>query len=208
MRKIFAILALAALVGVPVAADAFQASAVGAMAWNVDANHTEVNFSVNHFFTPVTGSFDDFEVILEYDAKNPENSTVEARIRVASVNTGNAKRDDHLRSADWFEAEKYPYMTFKSTSVKSNGHGGLLARGQLTIKGVSHEVELPITLLGTQQIPEKMQAMLGGSKEVASFKASTAVERGEFGIGVGSWAATMVVGSEVGIEILLEAHRS
>ncbi len=53
-----------------------------------------------------------------------------------------------------------------------------------------------------------MQAMLGGSKEVASFKASTAVERGDFGIGVGSWAATMVVGSEVGIEILLEAHRS
>ena len=178
----------------------------GAATWGVDSAHTEVNFSVKHFFTPVTGSFQDFEVVLDYDSENPEKSTVEAKIPVASIDTGNEKRDTHLRSADWFEADKYPYITFKSTSVKADGDG-LVARGLLTIKGESHEVDLPITLLGKQDIPEQMQQMLGGTTQVASFKASTAVDRSDYGVGVGSWAATMVVGGDVSIEILLEAHR-
>ena len=82
-----------------------------------------------------------------------------------------------------------------------------MARGQLTIKGQSSEIDLPITLLGKQDIPEQMQQMLGGSTQVASFKASTAIDRNDYGVGVGNWAATLVVGGEVSIEILLEAHR-
>ncbi len=178
-----------------------------AATWGVDQAHTEVNFSVKHFFTPVSGSFDEFEIVLDYDAENPSKSTVDVKIPVASINTGNEKRDNHLRSGDWFEADKYPYITFTSSSVKANGNGQLVARGQLTIKGESREVDLPITLLGKKEIPEQMQQMLGGSKEVASFKASTSVDRGDYGVGVGNWAATMVVGSDVTIEILLEAHR-
>ncbi|MGB7491596.1 MAG: YceI family protein, partial [Thermoanaerobaculia bacterium] len=83
----------------------------------------------------------------------------------------------------------------------------LVARGQLTIKGDSREVDLPITLLGKQELPEQMQQMMGGTKEVASFKASTSVDRNDYGVGVGNWAATMIVGGDVAIEILLEAHR-
>ena len=181
-------------------------AAAHATAWTADGAHTEINFSVNHFFTPVTGKFGNFAVDLDYDPENPEKSSVAVRIYVASLDTGNEKRDNHLRSADWFEAEKYPYMTFESTEVRKNGDNGLVARGTLTIKGESKEVELPITLLGTQKIPEEMQQMLGGTKEVASFKAATSIERGDFGVGVGSWAATMVVGGEVEVEILLEAH--
>ncbi|MGB5658359.1 MAG: YceI family protein [Thermoanaerobaculia bacterium] len=179
----------------------------GAAIWGVDSAHTEVNFSVKHFFTPVSGSFREFEVTLDYDSENPAKSTVEAKIPVASINTGNEKRDNHLRSADWFEAEKYPYITFKSSSIQANGDGNLVARGQLTIKGESHEIDLPITLLGKKELPEQMQQMMGGTKEVASFKASTAVDRADYGVGVGNWAATMVVGGDVAIEILLEAHR-
>ncbi|MGB5174650.1 MAG: YceI family protein, partial [Thermoanaerobaculia bacterium] len=82
-----------------------------------------------------------------------------------------------------------------------------VARGQLTIKGESREVDLPITLLGKQELPEQMQQMMGGTKEVASFKASTSVDRNDYGVGVGNWAATMIVGGDVAIEILLEAHR-
>lgn len=177
-----------------------------AAAWKVDASHTEVNFSVSHFFTPVSGSFEDFDVKLDYDAKNPEKSRVEAKVKVASVNTGNEKRDEHLRSAEWFEADKYPYMTFKSTSVRQTGDT-LIARGVLTIKGETREVEMPISLLGVQPIPEEMRQMLGGTKEVASFKAATSLDRGDYGVGVGNWAATMVVGGEIDVEILLEAHR-
>jgi polyisoprenoid-binding protein YceI len=88
------------------------------------------------------------------------------------------------------------------------GDNQLIATGPLTIKGESQQIELPITLLGNQMIPEQMQQMLGGTKEVASFQASTAIDRADFGVGVGSWAATMVVGGEVTIEILLEAHNS
>jgi polyisoprenoid-binding protein YceI len=174
--------------------------------WSTDAAHTEINFSVNHFFTPVTGSFEDYEVTLAYNDAHPEESSVEARINVASVNTGNQKRDEHLRSADWFEAEKYPYMTFKSDAVRRVADNQFIASGPLTIKGKSQQVELPITLLGTQKIPPQMQPMLSGTTEVASFQTSTAIDRGDFGVGVGSWAADMVVGNEIGIEILLEAH--
>lgn len=201
-RWYLAVLLIAALI-------VSQATAIAAPtegAWSTDGAHTEINFSVKHFFTPVTGSFGDYEIDLDYNPEKPDKSSVEARINVASVNTGNEKRDNHLRSADWFEAEVHPYMTFKSTSVRKVSSNKLVATGPLTIKGKSLEVELPITLLGTQEIPEQMQQMLGGTKQVASFQASTAIDRGDFGVGVGNWAATMVVGGEVSIEILLEAH--
>ena len=179
----------------------------GAATWVVDEPHTEVNFSVKHFFTPVNGSFQEFEITLNYDDENPEKSTVEAKIPVASIETGNEKRNGHLLSADFFEADKYPYITFKSTSIESKGDGQLVARGVLTIKGESREVDLPITLLGKQEIPTEMQQMLGGTQEVASFEAATTIDRNDYGVGVGSWAATLVVGGDVNIEILLEAHR-
>jgi len=198
---------LAILLAVALVASQVTATAAPTLgAWSTDAAHTEINFSVKHFFTPVTGSFEDYEIDLDYNAEQPEKSRVEARIRVASINTGNQKRDDHLRSGDWFEAEEHPYITFKSTSVRQVGEGQLIATGPLTIKGRSQQIDLPITLLGKQMIPEQMQQMLGGTKQVASFQALAAIDRGDFGVGVDSWAATMVVGGEVNIEILLEAH--
>ena len=113
-----------------------------AEAWNVDASHTEINFSVRHFFTPVTGSFKEFDIDLQYDRANPSNSTVSVTIDVASIDTGNADRDQHLMSGDFFEAETHPRITFRSTSVRANGQDGLIATGPLTIKGVSREVQL------------------------------------------------------------------
>lgn len=202
MTRILSLATLSTALGVAL----FVPGVAGAATWTADSAHTEIRFSVDHFFTPVHGAFRDFEIELDYDAENPENSTVEARIQVASLDTGNTRRDEHLRSADWFEAETYPAMTFKSTSVRRNGESGLIARGQLTIRGESQEIELQISLLGVRQIPEPMRPMLGGSTEVASFKATAAVDREDFQVGVGDWAGTMVVGGEVEIEILLEAH--
>jgi len=178
-----------------------------AEAWNVDASHTEINFSVRHFFTPVTGSFKEFDIDLQYDRANPSNSTVSVTIDVASIDTGNADRDQHLMSGDFFEAETHPRITFRSTSVRANGQDGLIATGPLTIKGVSREVQLPITVLGIQEIPSDMQAMLGGIARVAGFQAETEIRRQDFGVGVGSWAAAAVVGSEVGITIAVEANQ-
>lgn len=205
MRKIFVILALVALAGVPVAANAFQGPADGAMAWNVDANHTEVSFSVKHFFTPVRGSFRDFEVKFQFDKDDPTNSTVEAKIAIASVSTGNEQRDAHLRTADWFEVDKYPYMTFKSTSVSKVGENQYVARGPLTIKGITREIEMPISVLGVHMIPEQMRGRMGIT-EAASFHAELEINRSDFNVGTGSWAGTMVVGANVKIEIIVEAN--
>lgn len=209
MKRILAIASVVVLGALSAASYGWTATAqpIVADAWRVDEAHTEVNFSVKHFFTPVTGSFDDYEIDLVYDAANPANSTIEARIAVGSVNTGNELRDDHLRSADFFAADEYPYMTFKSTSVEQAADGQLVARGILSIKGRKREVELAIALLGTKQIPEQMQEMLGGAKEIASFRAATTIDRGDFGVGTGSWVTTLVVGGSVDIEILVEAVR-
>jgi len=216
MKKFLALTSLLLVGALSLASYGFAATADGAPAtampaaadaWVVDPPHTEINFSVKHFFTPVTGTFDDFELTLDYDAEYPENSRVEARIAVASVNTGNERRDNHLRTADFFAADEHANITFRSTSVSASGDGMLVARGPLTIRGVSREIELPIKLLGVQPIPASMRDMLGGAEEIASFKASTTIDRGDFGVGTGSWAATMVVGADVTIEILVEAHR-
>lgn len=178
-----------------------------AAAWNADPNHSEVRFAVDHFFTPVTGRFGEFEISLAFDAENPANSSVEAKIAIASIDTGNERRDGHLRSGDFFEAEQHPYMTFKSSSVEKVGENEFVARGPLTIKGTYKEIELPITLLGVKELPEEMSQMFGGIKQVASFKAETTIDRGDFGVGVGDWASDLVIGDEVEIEIFVEANR-
>lgn len=173
--------------------------------WSVDPSHTEVNFVTKHFFTPVRGSFQSFDVDLAYDAERPENSSVRVSIDVGSVATGNERRDDHLRTADWFDAERWPTMTFQSTSVRRVGEDRLLATGDLTIRDVTRQVELPITVLGVQNIPEQMREMLGGAQQVASFEAELNIDRRAFGVGTGSWAQTAIVGGDVQIQIALEA---
>lgn len=90
--------------------------------------------------------------------------------------------------------------------MRMAGKGQLTASGPLTIKGISREIDLPLSLLGTKAIPAQMQPMLGGAQQVASFRAGTTIDRGDFEVGTGSWAATLVVGSQVDVDILLEVH--
>lgn len=177
------------------------------MKCNVDVPHTGIEFSVNHFFTPISGKFDSYEIELMFDRENPASSSVEVRIDVQSVNTGNERRDTHLMSGDFFDAETYRYITFRSEEVRANGAGELIVRGPLTIKDQTHTVELPIRLLGVKDIPAEMREMLGGVEEVASFQTGLEIDRSDYGVGAGSWAAAMVVGHEVGIEIAVEANR-
>lgn len=201
-----ALVALAVL-GLTRAAAAAATSGAGASpSWAVDPAHTKVGFTVNHFFTPVQGAFGEPEVTLVFDRHNPANSRVSVRIPVASIDTGNDKRDAHLRSGDWFEADKHPYLSFESTSVRPLGEDRLLAAGRLTIKGHTREVALPIQILGVQQVPEPMQAMMMGVKEVASFRAALSIDRNDYDVGVGSWAGTAVVGDTVDIDLLVEAN--
>lgn len=203
MRRINLI--LPALIGLTTIAAAPLGSAEE---WNIDKPHTQISFSVKHFFTPVKGAFDDFAIDLQYDRDNPSASSVTVEIAVASVNTGNHRRDEHLLSGDFFEAENHPQITFRSASVRADGANRLIATGPLTIKGVTRNIELRITLLGVQEIAPEMRDMLGGVVRVAGFEAGTRIRRQDFGVGVGSWAANAVVGGDVDISIAVEANQA
>lgn len=175
--------------------------------WNVDNAHTEVTFEVRHFFTPVSGKFDEFDIELVYDAEDVSNSSVRAVIPVASIDTNNERRDEHLESPDFFDAPTYPNITFESTSVRRVAENQLIATGELTIRDVTRQVELPITMLGVKEIPAEMQEMLGGVGRVAGFEATLEIDRNDFGVGSGQWAADAVVGKNVSIRLAVEANQ-
>jgi polyisoprenoid-binding protein YceI len=183
------------------AAAAQAPAAAGASAWTVDRNHSQVGFVVRHFFTPVRGKFDSVDVALQFNPDNPSAGSVEVTIAVASVNTGHQRRDNDLRSANFFDAATYPAITFRSSAVRATGPDTFVAAGTLTIKDVSKEVELPIRFLGRQEVPTRN----GGTRQVAGFEAGLTLDRREFGVGTGDWVRTNVVAGEVKVEIAIEA---
>jgi polyisoprenoid-binding protein YceI len=165
---------------------------------NADKSHTSVGFQVTHMvITKVNGHFNDYEVQFTFDPKNLENFNVEANIKVASVNTENEKRDEHLRSADFFDTEKYPDMVFKSTkAVKTED--GYKAIGTLTIKDVTKEVELPFTLTGPVKGP------WGNTRY--GIEAKTTINRKDFNV---LWNKTMDAGGLVvsdEVDIIINAQ--
>ncbi len=175
--------------------------------WKVDVPHSEVNFRIKHFFTPVTGTFRSYDIDLFFDRENPENSSVEVSIDVSSIDTGDEDRDAHLLSPDFFDAEEYPEITFESSRVEEVEPNELVAHGTLTIKGTSKQIELPIHFLGVSDLPDEVGRALGGIRQVASFESGLQLDRREFEVGVGSWAQTLVVGAEVDVSISVEANR-
>lgn len=195
------------MAGAAVLLSTLTIAAVEDATWNVDNAHSGVTFSVRHFFTPVKGQFDRFDAQLTYDPAAPENSSVRVTIPVASINTSNERRDAHLASPDFFEAEKYPNITFVSERVTKVSETELLVRGALTIKDQTRQVDMPVTILGIADLAPEMQQMFGGIEQVASFEAKLTLDRRDFGVGVGNWAATAVVGKDVEITIAVEANR-
>ena len=110
------------------------------MAWQIDATHSQATFSVKHMMiSTVKGHFEVLSGQLELDEQHPENSWVEAQVDAASINTRDAKRDAHLRSPDFFDVEKYPTITFKSTKVTPLGGNEYRVTGNLTMHGITKE---------------------------------------------------------------------
>jgi polyisoprenoid-binding protein YceI len=141
--------------------------------WTIDPVHSEVSFVVRHMMvSKVRGRFDKFEGTI-VTAPNPLESTVTATVDLASVNTGAEDRDNHIRSGDFFEVEKHPNMTFRSTGVRSDGEGFLLD-GELTIRGVTQPVTLQLEINGFG--PDAY----GGTR--VGFSAITEINRNDFGV--------------------------
>lgn len=113
--------------------------------WNIDGSHSSATFSVRHMMiTNVRGEFQKLSGSAEWDAANPAATKINATIEVASINTREAQRDAHLKSGDFFDAEKFPHITFVSKSVASHGDGNLEIVGDLTIRDATHEVKLAV----------------------------------------------------------------
>ncbi len=172
-----------------------------APSWEIDAVHSSVTFSVRHYFSDVVGSFDEFEGTLKFDPENPDESSVSFSVSVGSVNTKNERRDGHLQSEDFFNAEKWPQMTFTSSSISKQGDK-YMAKGQLTIRDVTKEVEVPINFLGEMAHPRDEGKYIGG------FSSEFTINRTDYGVGVGNFAATTTIGDEVTVKINIEASRA
>lgn len=203
MRRSVRALALAALL-VPAAGIASaqqgppQQAPLPPNGWRVDRGHSGVSFRVRHLgISWVNGSFSDWTAELVYDPAHPEQSSVSARIQIASVNTGNERRDGDLRSGRFFAADSFPEMTFVSRRVERVGPSQLRITGDLTIRGVTRPVvlETEVTDVMAQQ----------RSRRVA-FTATTTIDRKDWGMTFSPLAeGVRSAGDEVRITIDIEA---
>jgi polyisoprenoid-binding protein YceI len=143
--------------------------------WNIDAAHSVVEFSVKHMMvSTVKGRFRDVAGTVEIDELNPANSTVAAEIDVASVDTGAPDRDNHLRSGDFFDAENFPKVTFRSTNVELTGAASAKMTGELMIRGVTRTVELDVEHEG--------RIIDAFGKDRLGFTATTKINRKDFNV--------------------------
>ena len=168
--------------------------------YNVDKVHSAAEFKIRHMVSNVGGKFTDFSGTVNADRAKPENSTVEFTIQTASIDTGTPDRDKHLRSADFFDVEKYPTITFKSTKITPTKTKDTYdVTGDLTMHGVTKRITLPVTFLGFVKDP--------WGNERAGFELETTLNRKDYGI---VWnqaldAGGYLLGEDVKIAVNLEA---
>jgi polyisoprenoid-binding protein YceI len=169
------------------------------MSWKIDPAHSEINFTVRHLMiSNVRGRFEKFSGDINFDIENPTASSLDVKIDAASINTKEPQRDGHLRSPDFFDAEKYPYLAYKGTKfeVIDESHGKIY--GDMTIRDVTKPVMLDVEYSGMAKSP-------WGSTS-AGFSATTKINRKDWGL---NWnqaleSGGVLVGDEIKIAIEVE----
>jgi len=177
----------------------FISSTSFAEKFQVDTAHTQIHFSVQHLVVfKVRGNFNDFTGLIEADPKTKTLISAEATIQTASIDTRIEKRDKHLRSADFFDAANYPQIHFKSKSITGSGDNIIMV-GDITMKGVTKEVILQGSFLGTTAGPD--------GKLRAGFEATGTLNRKDFGLNWNKVTETggLVVGDEIQIGLEIES---
>jgi polyisoprenoid-binding protein YceI len=176
------------------------------MDWTIDPAHSRIYFTARHMMvTKVRGEFREFGGTVDFDPERPERSTVDVQVEIASINTRDEARDNHLRSADFFDAEHFPTMTFVSTKVKETGDVEGKLYGDLTIRGVTRPVVLDVEYFGQHQDP------WGGTR--AGFSASATINRKEWGLNwnvaleTGGWLVSEKIGIEIELELIKVSER-
>ena len=170
--------------------------------WQIDSSHSGIHFTVRHLvIAKVRGQFSRWAGALEAPGSDFAHGSLDVVIDASSIDTGVADRDAHLRSADFFDVERYPEITFKSTAVTQAASDRLRVTGALTIKGTTRDVVLDVEVLGQAKDP--------WGNERAAFSATTAIDRREFGL---TWNQVLetggvMVGERIDIAIEIEAVR-
>ena len=187
----------ARLLGAGLAVAFMGALPLQAETYQIDAVHSSVDFSIRHLVGITKGKFKEFTGTIVYDEKAVEKSSVETVIKVNSLDTENERRDGHLKSPDFFDAEKYPEITFKSTKVEKGEGSKLLVTGDFTLHGVTKSVQLPVEVLGTGTNPWTQMPMVGFSSEIALL-------RSDYGVNY-YIDKTGILGDEVKVGITIES---
>jgi polyisoprenoid-binding protein YceI len=193
MTRRFAVAAAAVLAASP---------ALAADSYSFDKAHTTVLFQVRHLLTNVTGKFKDFDGTIQVDKANPAASAVDFTIQAASIDTNEPKRDEHLRSADFFDVANHPKLTFKSTSIKPSGKDSYQVTGELTMRGVTRPVTLDVAFLGEGKDP-------WGNDKVG-FDVTGRLNRKDFDM---NWNKALdnggvLLADEVKVQIAVEANKA
>ncbi len=173
------------------------------MAWQIDDVHTHIGFSVKHMMvTTVRGEFRAYRGTVELDAQDFTKSKFEGEIDVASIDTRNTQRDEHLRANDFFDAPNHPKITFVSTRIEHNSENDYEVTGDLTIRGITKEVTLDVEWLGTGKNP--------WGKTVAGISAKGSINRKDFGVSFNAALETggVLIGDKITLQIDAEVFQA
>jgi len=174
-------------------------AAIGLQTYDIDSAHSEATFAVRHLITRVRGRFTEFAGSIAFDDANPVNSTVTFTIQAASIDTSQKDRDAHLLSGDFFDTEKFPTITFVSTSLTARGGEVYEVTGDFTIRDVTRSITLPVSFLGKAADP-------WGNERIA-FETEYTLNRKDYGL---NWNAALetggfLVGDDVKITLSVQA---
>lgn len=170
--------------------------------YRADQVHSTIGFTVKHLMvSEVKGEFTDYQTLINFDSNDLKSSNVDVTIQVSSINTRNEKRDKHLKTSEFFDADNHPTITFKSTDITKTDNGYTIS-GDLTIRGVTKAISIPCAINGPVKNP------MGEGEDVIGINGKATINRQDFGV---SWNKEMdqggyVVGNDVTIDVELEAH--
>ncbi len=175
------------------------ATATALKTYQIDPAHSEATFQVRHLITKVRGRFPEFDGTITFAPDDAANSSVVFAIQARSIDTNQAQRDEHLRSADFFDVEKFPLLTFKSTAVAARGDSQFDVTGELTIRDVTKTIVLPVAYLGAAKDP--------WGKDKVAFEAEITLNRKDYGL---NWNAALetggfLVGDDVKVSLSIQA---
>lgn len=172
--------------------------AVYSAEWSFDMAHSGIYFDVPHIYSTIRGRFSDFSGTFSFDPKNPAGGRIEVVVQTQSVDTQITKRDNHLRSEEFFGVSQYPTMSFKSKKIAHESGNKYRLVGDLTVKDVTKEIEVPFVFHGVMDSPFQK------GKQIAGFDARFTIDRLAYHVGNGKFAKMGVVGKDVDVIISIE----